>query len=119
MKLRLYLDEDTMRSDLLQALRARGIDVTSVQEAGMRGRADDEQLRYASEQGRVLYSFNRKDYLLLHTNFLEHGLSHAGILLEVHNRWSVGEQMRRLLRVIDSISAEDMRDRVEFLSAWA
>jgi hypothetical protein len=30
----------------------------------------------------------------------------------------VGEQMRRLLRVIALRSAEEMRDGYEFLSAW-
>ena len=31
---------------------------------------------------------------------------------------SVGEQMRRLLRLIAARSAEDMRNHIEFLSAW-
>jgi hypothetical protein len=32
---------------------------------------------------------------------------------------SVGEQMRRLLRLISSLTAEEMRNRIEFLSAWS
>ena len=31
---------------------------------------------------------------------------------------SVGEQMRRLLRLINQLASEEMRNRVEFLSAW-
>ena len=31
---------------------------------------------------------------------------------------SVGEQMRRLLRLIAARTAEDMRNRIEFLSNW-
>ena len=31
---------------------------------------------------------------------------------------SVGEQMRRLLRLIAHRSAEDMQNHIEFLSAW-
>ena len=31
---------------------------------------------------------------------------------------SVGEQMRRLLRLLGALTAEEMRNRVEFLSAW-
>ena len=34
-------------------------------------------------------------------------------------RYSVGEQMRRLLRLISSLTAEEMRNRIEFLSAWS
>jgi hypothetical protein len=36
----------------------------------------------------------------------------------VQQRYSVGEQMRRLLRLIDTLTAEEMRNRIEFLSAW-
>ncbi|MDZ7956392.1 MAG: hypothetical protein RMY34_00530 [Aulosira sp. DedQUE10] len=32
--------------------------------------------------------------------------------------YSVGEQMRRLLKIIAAKSAEDMQNKVEFLSAW-
>ncbi len=37
-KIRLYLDEDVMDSDLIDALRARAVDLTTVCEAGMEGR---------------------------------------------------------------------------------
>ena len=47
------------------------------------------------------------------------GESHAGIVLAVQQRYSVGEQMRRLLRLISSLTAEEMRSRIEFLSAWS
>jgi hypothetical protein len=43
-KLRLYLDEDSIRHGLVQALRARGVDVVTALEAGMRERPDDENL---------------------------------------------------------------------------
>ena len=42
MKLRLYLDEDTIANALIIALRARDIDVLTVGEAQMRGRSDEE-----------------------------------------------------------------------------
>jgi len=32
--------------------------------------------------------------------------------------YSIGEQMRRLLRLISSKSAEAMQDQVEFLGTW-
>jgi hypothetical protein len=49
---------------------------------------------------------------------MQAGESRAGIILAVQQRYSVGEQMRRLLRLIDTLTAEEMRDRIEFLSAW-
>ena len=54
----------------------------------------------------------------LYSNLMRAGESHAGIILAVQQRYSVGEQMRRLLRLIDTLTAEEMRNRIEFLSAW-
>lgn len=72
MTIRLYLDEDTMDRDLVQALRARNVDVVTALDAGMVERADAEHLDYASEQGRVLCSFNAKDFYRLHSEYLTH-----------------------------------------------
>jgi len=118
MKVSLYLDEDAQDNDLIQALQLRGVDVVGAWNAGMRQRDDEEHLRFASAQGRVLYGFNVGDYFRLHTQFISHGRTHAGIALAKQQRYSVGEQMRRLLRLIATRSAEEMRDQIEFLSDW-
>ena len=114
----LYLDEDSQSSSLVQSLRARGADVITAVEAGMLGRADAEQLERAAAQGRVLYSFNVGDFYGLHTALLSQGRSHAGLILARQQQYSVGEQMRRLLKLIASRSAEEMKNQMEFLSAW-
>jgi hypothetical protein len=114
----LYIDEDSMDRDLVRALRARGIDVVTAQEVGMMGRSDEEHLLSATSQGRVLYSFNRGDFFRLHSQYLTEGKTHAGMVLARQQHYSVGEQMRRLLKVMALKSVTDMRDRVEFLSAW-
>lgn len=118
MRIRLYLDEDAMTSGVVQALRARGVDVLTADEAGLRHRTDADHLAYATAQGRALYSFNTGDYHALHTAYITQGRSHAGIILAQQQRYNIGEQMRRLLRLIHTVSAEEMRDRIEFLSAW-
>lgn len=118
MKIRLYLDEDTMGKGLVRALRSRAIEVVVAYDIGMAGREDAEHLSYSTSQDLVLYSFNRGDYMDVHTSLLESGLSHAGIVLGANNRYSIGEQMRRLVRLVETLSVEQMRDRVEFLSAW-
>ena len=41
-KIRLYLDEDTMDSDLLDTLRLRNVDVLSTNESQMSSRSDEE-----------------------------------------------------------------------------
>ena len=103
----------------MKALRAHGVDVVSASDVEMIGRLDEFHLQYAASQGLVLYSFNARDYMALHAKFLEEGLSHAGIILAAQNRYSIGEQLRRLLALVAAKSAEEMKDQVQFLSAWS
>lgn len=107
-----------MDSDLVRALRARGIDVLTASEAGMIGRSDEGHLKWAADQGRVLYTFNIGDFYRIHREYLAQGQSHAGIILARQQRYSVGEQTRRLLKLIATRSADEMKNQVEFLNAW-
>ena len=118
MTIRLYFDEDSMRHALIHALRARGIDVQTALDAGMIERTDEEHLAFATTQGRVLCSFNVGDFYQLHTNNIAQHKSHAGIVLARQQQYSVGGYMRRLLRLMAHLTAEEMQNRVEFLSAW-
>lgn len=119
MTFKLYLDEDVMSSGLVQSLRLRGIDVVSVQDTHLEARTDEEQLMYATAHARVLYSFNVRHYMALHHSLLEEGHSHAGIILaEQERRYSIGEQTRRIVKIMSRMSADDMRNQVLFLSAW-
>lgn len=118
MKIQLYLDEDTMDADLVHALRIRGVDLSTALEQGMIQRDDRDHLELATSQGRVLYSFNVGDFQRLHTKNLRAARHHAGIILAQQQRYNIGEQMRRLLRIIASLSAEEMIDSLVFLSAW-
>ncbi len=118
MTIRLYCDEDSLDHNLARALRARGLDVTTALEEDMIAREDEEHLDYATQQGRVLFSFNRGDFYRIHTQYLEQGKSHTGIILANQQQYSVGEQMRRILKLSAVKTAEDMKNWIEFLSAW-
>jgi hypothetical protein len=107
-----------MAHALVEALRLRRVDVTTALDAGMIQRDDEEHLKYAAQQGRALYSFNVRHFYKLHTDYLSEGKSHAGIILAPQQRYSVGEQMRALLKLSAARSAEDMQNQVEFLSLW-
>ena len=107
-----------MDRDLVRTLRARGLWVTTALEEEMIGRSDRDHLEHATAQGCALLSFNRGDFYRLHTHHLSRGMSHAGLILANQQQHSVGEQARRILRLAAARSAEDMRNWVEFLSAW-
>ena len=115
---RLYIDEDSMSHALVRALRSRNVDVITAFEAGMIECEDSQHLVFAANQNRVLYTFNVGDYYALHTAFIEQNRSHAGLILARQQHYSVGEQMRRVSKLIATRSAEEMRNRVEFLSSW-
>lgn len=115
-RIKLYLDEDAQRTDLIQALRARQIDVVTVSDVDLLGQSDNAQLQYATEQGRVIFTFNRGDFFHLHTEWLRSERHHAGII--VSNQVGTGIVVRRLLQLIDEKSASDMLDWLEFLSNW-
>jgi len=115
MQIRLYLDEDAMARAVVTGLRARGIDVTTVLDAGMSAADDDAQLEYAARQGRVLYTFNVGHFCRLHKTYLAQGKDHAGIIVVHRQRYSVGEQIRRLSNLINVKSAEEMRNGLQFL----
>ena len=101
-----------------RALRARHVEVITAIEAGMIERADRDHLVYATNNDCVLYTFNVGDFFALHMMFLNEDRSHAGMILARQQHYSIGEQARRVLKLISSQSAEDMRNRVEFLSSW-
>ena len=107
-----------MSRALIRALTARGIDVANAVDAGLAGVTDTAHLEYATETSRVLYSFNVRDFHRLHREWLERGKSHAGLVLVPQQVYSIGEQMRRLLRLSSEVSAQEMRNRVEFLGSW-
>jgi len=115
----LYFDEDSMTRGLVMALRARGVDVLTALEADRIERPDEEHLEYATSQGRVLCSYNVADFYRLHTTYLQTSRTHARLILVRQQQYSIGEQMRRLLRLMATRSPKVMRNRVEFLSAWS
>lgn len=119
MEIRLYLDEDSMDRDLVRALRARGVDVESALEARMINRSDPDHLDYATGAGRVVFSFNVGDFYRLHTEVLGQQRSHSGIIVSKQQQYSVGEVMRRILKLVATRSAEEMRDQIEFLGSWS
>src|SRR5712691_10151645 len=105
-----------MDSDLVAALRSRGVHVITVLDAGLSGKSDDQQLAFAVEHGCVLYTCNVSDFYRLHTDWMVAGREHAGMILVQQQRLSVGEQLRRILRL--RVATVSLRNQVEFLSNW-
>jgi Tfp pilus assembly protein PilZ len=46
------------------------------------------------------------------------GRQHSGIVIGFQQRYSIGEQLRRLLHLLNRKTAEEMLLRLEYLSTW-
>ncbi len=112
---RFFTDEDVY-GYLAPALRRAGIDALSTPETGRRGQSDESQLDWATVEGRVLVTFNVAHFALLHSTTIREGRHHAGIVLS--SQRPIGGTLRRLLHLTNTLDAESMRDRLEFLGDW-
>jgi hypothetical protein len=117
-KVSLYIDEDAMDEDFLQALRSRNVDVVTPKDVGMLHRSDEDQLAWARENDRVIFTFNIRDFNQLHSIWNEKGRNHAGIIFAPQQRYGIGELIRGVLLIINSHSSEEMQNRAEFISNW-
>lgn len=108
-----------MDSDLVLALNSRGVTVSTPLDAVRTERSDEDQLSFATKRGCVLYTYNVGDFCRLHSEWIGAGRKHAGIIVARQQHFSVGEQLRRILRIRTSVSAEAMRARIEFLANWS
>jgi predicted nuclease of predicted toxin-antitoxin system len=107
--IRFFLDEH-VPSAVAAGLARRGIDVLTVREAERRGFGDAEQLQFATENKRVIVTFDR-DFLVLS----DQGLQHAGIVFCEATKYSIGQMIQSLLLVQAVLTAEDMQNHVEYL----
>ena len=118
-RIRLYLDEDSMRKSLVFGSRARNVDVLTAAVADMINREEEEHLTAASAAGRTLFTYNVGDCCALHQRCMSEGRTHAGIIVTPQQQYSLGEELRRIMRLYSRRKAEQMPNRLEFISSWA
>lgn len=112
MKVKLFLDED-VHFALAITLRKRGYAVIHAQKLQRKGKSDDEQLSYAIKEKSCLFRFNVKDFVLLHNKYVQNRWEHYGIMIS--KQLTVGETMRRLLKILQIFSQGSIKNRLVFL----
>jgi predicted nuclease of predicted toxin-antitoxin system len=80
---RYLLDED-VNPRTAEIARGLGLDVVSVHEIGRRTLSDSEQLEYAAQDGRVLVTRNRDDFIEATLTFFRTRQPHPGVLIIPH-----------------------------------
>jgi len=114
----LYLEDDSESRRLEDAVRQFGLEVVVCREAGMNGKSDDEQLEFATAAGYVICTGNGRDFFRLHRERMAAARSHTGIIVRTSRSLSFEEEARRIVRIWQSLSAEEMVNRAESLSQW-
>jgi hypothetical protein len=113
--LRFFTDEDVSGAIAVQ-LRAAAFDAVSTPEVDRLGELDEPQLAWASQEERVFVTFNVAHFAQLHYQWMAISRHHAGVI--VSRQRPIGEVIRRLLHLARTLDADDMRDRLEYLSNW-
>jgi hypothetical protein len=112
---RLHLDADASIRALAQALQARGHDVTRTPTPWMPFDAGDEtQLLGATAQGRVIFTFNVRDFLALAGRYPQH----AGIVLANQRSWTLRALIDALDRMLNLTDATEWSGQVRWLNQW-
>ena len=108
---KLLLDEHVWK-ELTKILKARGYDAVSIVDVNRS--ADDEPiLELATSQGRAVLTFNVSDFAPLSQVWYEAGKEHAGIVLS--HQVSNAELTQRTIRLLQTLSAEELRNNVRRL----
>ncbi len=113
--IRIYLDED-VHGLIADALRLRGWDVETTNEAGYQGNNDTDQIHHAVTNGRAIVSYNVADFPRLHYEIINRGSHHAGIIVATQE--DPRANVRTLLLLISTFSAEDFIDQLLYLNNW-
>jgi len=76
--------------------------------------SDTAQLLGATAQGRVLMTFNRRDFPVLAQLYPHHG----GLLLAAQRRWTLSQLIAALDRALSETTAEEWPGQVRWLTQW-
>ena len=108
-KIRFHLDEH-IPSALANAIKRRGIDVTTSTEAGLLGLEDERHFEFALQTGRVIVTQDA-DFLRLHAE----GRPHAGIAFCKRGSRSTGQMLQRLLLIHRTMKSDEMKQKIVYL----
>jgi hypothetical protein len=114
-KLHLHLDADASSKALFNALLERGHDVTRTPAEWMPFDASDEQqLLGATAQGRAIFTYNIRDFIVLGKRYPHH----AGIILARQKSMSLKEMIDALDCVLRETDADDWIGQMRWLKDW-
>jgi predicted nuclease of predicted toxin-antitoxin system len=112
-KLKIYTDEN-VDIRVAEGLRMRGLRAFSAIEKGMSGKTDTEHFKYVSEIQAVIFTHDHH-FVQIARKLTEEDGVHWGVIFVEMNKLSVGECIKRLAIYAEILSAEEMKNQIEFL----
>jgi Domain of unknown function (DUF5615) len=117
--LRLFLDAHISGPRIARALRERGHDVRAAdEERELEGQEDEQLLELAAQEGRVMITFDVKDFTVLARRWAEAGRTHAGLGIVVGiGHGECGVIIDALSRELDARGAKSQWNELTLLIA--
>jgi predicted nuclease of predicted toxin-antitoxin system len=114
----LIFTDEMVNPRLATALLRLGYDAESCQRAGRanQGISDEDQLAYASQQGRAILTFNVADFERLDRRWKARGLVHHGIIVSAQIT-DLQELIRRVQLHLDTYSSLNQHNAVRELAS--
>ena len=109
---KLLLDEHIW-AYLAKLLREQGFDVVHVTEVDLVATPDEKIMAYAVGEHRAVVTFNIKDFVPLTVQYFEDGKEHYGVV--VSKELSRGELQKRVVQLLESVTAEELVNAVRYL----
>jgi hypothetical protein len=81
-----------------------------------RGLSDESQFQFAAEQGRTILTYNTQDFVPIYELWYEIGHDHAGLI--VSDEIPHGELVRRVTKLLETVSAEEMKNMLRYLQEF-
>lgn len=104
--IKFHLDEN-VNPAIAKGLRIRGINVTTTPEVGLIEANDEEQVKFAKTEGRIVFTHD--------DDLLRMKIDHAGIVYCGQGRRTIGEIIQWLILMWETLDPEDMENKIEFI----
>ena len=117
----LYFDDDSVDGAVIRRLADGGHDVLTPRAAGTAGHADPVHFMCAIRAGRVLFTHDHEDFMLLHDLVLLAGGHHPGILvIRLDNDPTRDMSPGAIIHAIHNLTASNLAipDAVHVLNHW-
>lgn len=98
--------DEHIKKGISDGIKRRGVELHTVEEEEIKGKSDEDLLRFAKERDRVILT-NDSDFLEME--------DHPGILYITTQYASIGEIVQEVVRHVDQYTKEEFQDTIFYI----